>query len=115
MQTVEQWRAKRAAKALAWEVELKRQTQVLKPIIVGCVWLHGCQNQSKFAQTKLEAFKAVTLVEVPIKTTSSERKSPESLEKEEGRSPTPTGDAKPKSKACPKMPVPEEGEKSSFF
>ncbi|XP_022105893.1 chromatin assembly factor 1 subunit A-like [Acanthaster planci] len=64
---IESWKEKRAAKAKSWEIELKRQQGVLKPILIGCVWV----NDSTPSTTKtLDTYKIIALATVPIDTGS---------------------------------------------
>ncbi|XP_033634465.1 chromatin assembly factor 1 subunit A-like [Asterias rubens] len=62
----ESWKARRAAKAKSWEVELKRQQGVLKAVIVGCLWESASSKASAGNLKAMEAYKIVALTATPI-------------------------------------------------
>ena len=62
----ESWKARRAAKAKSWEVELKRQQGVLKAVIVGCLWESAYSKASAGNLKAMEAYKIVALTATPI-------------------------------------------------
>ncbi|KAK3097073.1 hypothetical protein FSP39_006117 [Pinctada imbricata] len=101
--TPEVMKARQKARADQWESELKRQTQPVLPIIIGCFWEHAVHSLQKEVEEKLKDYKGVSLQGEQIQTSYSGAKS------EKGSSSNGNGDKDDTSKVNPQIkPVPEE-------
>ena len=59
---------RQAAKAKAWENELRRRCEALKPIIISFIQVASTNKTRQDEKKKLEAYRAVPLTMVPIAT-----------------------------------------------
>ncbi|XP_077988601.1 uncharacterized protein LOC144443102 [Glandiceps talaboti] len=66
---LDSFKAKRSAKAQAWEAELKRQCQPMQPSVLGCVWAGDELTDKQTVMMKtLQKYRVMSFVSVPIAT-----------------------------------------------
>lgn len=64
---------RQAAKATAWENELKRRCEALKPMIITFIQVASTNKTRKDEKKKLEAYQAVPLTNLPIATSHTKK------------------------------------------
>lgn len=64
--TPEKLKARQLVKAKAFEAEMKRKTEFLKPIVIGCCWLQE-EASNDPAYSVLKNFQVCVMLEVPEK------------------------------------------------